>query len=263
MVQSDDLAGVRTVEDVVKYSTDGQMEAVLGTKVGDRVFSTDRDTLFPLQGALGYEITQSLFIGKHTLIVEGPSDIIYLQAASAELGLRNRVKLDPRWTMCPAGGVDKIAAFLSLFGGNKIHIAVLVDYAQGQKGKVESIRKSKLLQDGHIFMTIDFCDQSEADVEDLFGGQLYTELVNKSCGLSDTDSLSTASFISIAESSPRVVKKVEALLRLHRGVPEFDHYVPAFWLIKNPSWFSQIDAEREAALSRFENLFNKLNALLH
>jgi len=262
MVQSDDLAGVRTVDDVVKYGQDGQVEAVLGTKVGDQVLSTDRDTLFPLQGALGYEITQSLFVGKHTLIVEGPSDILYLQAASAELGRRNRTKLDPRWTMCPAGGVDKVAAFLSLFGGNKLHVAVLVDYAQGQKGKVESLRKSKLLQDGHVFTTTDFCIQPEADVEDLFGIQLYAEMVNKACGFAGNGALTAAAIQTAQESSPRVVKKVEALLRVRPTVPEFDHYVPAMWLMQNSSWFSQTDADRTAALDRFEDLFKKLNALL-
>ena len=137
MVPADDLSSARTVEDVVKYSPDGQVQEVLGTKVGDQVLSTDRDTLFPLQGALGYEISQSLFVGQHTLVVEGPSDILYLQAMSGELARLNRTKLDPRWTMCPAGGVDKVAAFLSLFGGNRLHVAVLVDYAAGQKGKVD------------------------------------------------------------------------------------------------------------------------------
>lgn len=262
MVQPDDLVNVRTVEDVVKYDPSGQVEQVLGTKVGDQVLSTDRDTLFPLQGALGYEITQSLFIGKHTLIVEGPSDILYLQAASAELGRRNRTKLDPRWTMCPAGGVDKVAAFLSLFGGNRLHVAVLVDYAQGQKGKVESLRKSKLLQDGHIFATTDFCNQTEADVEDLLGIQLYSELVNKTCGFASGDALTVAAIQAAQESSSRVVKRVEALFRLRPSVAEFDHYSPALWLVQNPAWFSQAGTESMAALDRFEALFKKLNALL-
>jgi len=44
---------------------------VRGTKVRDDTMATDRDTLFPLQGALGYEITQALFVGKHTLLVKG------------------------------------------------------------------------------------------------------------------------------------------------------------------------------------------------
>jgi hypothetical protein len=87
--------------------------------VGDDVLSTDRDTLFPLQGALGYEITQSLFVGEHTLLVEGPSEILNFQVMSAELAARKRTGLDRRWTVCPCNGIDKVQAFMSLFGGNK------------------------------------------------------------------------------------------------------------------------------------------------
>jgi hypothetical protein len=58
MVPAHNLMAVRTVEDVVIRNSKDQVE-VLGTKIGDEVLSTDRDTLFPLQAALGYEITQS------------------------------------------------------------------------------------------------------------------------------------------------------------------------------------------------------------
>ena len=262
MVPADDLASVRTVEDVVNYKPDGQVDAVLGTKVGDQVLSTDRDTLFPLQGALGYEITQSLFIGKNTLIVEGPSDVLYLQAASVELTRRGRKGLDPRWTICPAGGVDKVAAFLSLFGGNDLHVAILVDYAQGQKAKVESLRKSKLLASGHVFTTTDFCQQSEADVEDLFGSELYTDLVNMSLAYSGTNLITAVDVQAAQEPSPRVVKKVETLLRLRPVLQEFDHYRPAMWLIQNPTWFAQQEPLRNTALDRFDAFFDNLNALL-
>lgn len=128
MVPADDLASVRTVEDVVQQSRSRRPE-VLGTKVGDDILSTDPETLFPLQGALGYEITQSLFIGEHTLLVEGPSDILYLQAASTALNARGQTGLDSRWVICPSGGLDKVHAFVSLFAGNKLHVAVLADFA--------------------------------------------------------------------------------------------------------------------------------------
>ena len=35
---------------------------------------------------------------------------------------------------------------MTLFGGNKLHVAVLVDYAHGQKKKVEELRRSKLFR---------------------------------------------------------------------------------------------------------------------
>src|SRR4029077_3372121 len=99
----------RTVEDVVVYGQDGRPKEILGTKVGDDVLSTDKDTLFPLQGALGYEITQTLFVGKHTLLVEGPSDLLYLTAFSQALKKDGRTSLDPRWTISTVGGADKVA----------------------------------------------------------------------------------------------------------------------------------------------------------
>ena len=109
MVPADRLDRVRTVEDVVVQ--DRQRFVSIGTKVGGDVLSTDRDTLFPLQAALGYEITQSLFVGEHTLLVEGPSDILYLKAVSNELLARGRTSLNKRWVVCPSNGIDKVAAF--------------------------------------------------------------------------------------------------------------------------------------------------------
>jgi len=67
----------------------------------------DQDTLFPLQAHLGYEITQSLFVGKHCLLVEGPSDVVFLQAISQALRARGRTHLDERWTICPTGGLER------------------------------------------------------------------------------------------------------------------------------------------------------------
>ena len=54
-----------------------------GTKVLTNVFDATDDSLFPLQGALGYEIQQTLFIGPNSLVVEGPADMLYLRAVAA------------------------------------------------------------------------------------------------------------------------------------------------------------------------------------
>lgn len=156
MVPADNLLAARTVEDVVKRDPQGNVEAVLGTKVRDDVMSVDRETLFPLQGALGYEITQTLFIGKNSLLVEGPSDILYLKAYSSELARLKRISLDQAWTITPVGGVDKVSAFMSLLYGNKLNVAVLTDFARGQKKKVDDLRKSKLLSESRILTINDF-----------------------------------------------------------------------------------------------------------
>jgi energy-coupling factor transporter ATP-binding protein EcfA2 len=262
MVPADRLDWVRTVEDVVEQK--GAFKFIShGTKVGSDILSTDRDTLFPLQAALGYEITQSLFVGEHTLLVEGPSDILYLKAASNELAARGRPQLDRRWTVCPANGLDKVAAFLSLFGGNKLHVAVLLDYAKGQKAKVDQLKQSKLLQDGHVFTVVDFVSQDEGDIEDLLGPKLYVQIVNSSFALQPAQQLDVGNIIALAPETSRLVRKIDAAFKvLQADAPEFDHYTPASWLIENPKTLKNKSTEVTEALDRFEKIFARLNGLL-
>lgn len=79
MIDPENLLSARTVEDVVVRDKQTGAEHLLGTKVGEKVLSTDPDTISPLQSALDYELTQTLFIGRHTLLTEGPSDLLYLK----------------------------------------------------------------------------------------------------------------------------------------------------------------------------------------
>ena len=207
MVPSDQLQRVRIVEDKVDRKRTPPKS--IGTKVGQDVLKVEADTLFPLQGALGYEATQSLFVGEHTLLVEGPSDILYLQALSEALKSRDQIGLDTRWTICPSGGIDRIMPFVSLFAGKQLHIAVLSDVAQGAKGKVEKIRSSDILKAGHFYTVADFLDQTEADIEDIFDPQLYAEIVNCSYELPEAHRV-TAKKLDQDTSTTRQVKKVEA-----------------------------------------------------
>ncbi len=167
MIPAERLNNVRIVEDVVERPKGGR-PIVRGTKVSRDVLHVDRDTIFPLQGALGYEISQSLFVGKNTLLVEGPSDILYLQVASAALRKRGRHHLDTKWTCCPCGGIDKISPFVSLFGGNHLNIAVLCDLGVGDKTKVEKLRRSEILKVGRLFTAADFSGKPESDIEDFW-----------------------------------------------------------------------------------------------
>jgi predicted ATP-dependent endonuclease of OLD family len=262
MVPVEDLSSVRTVEDVVRYDPDGDIVSE-GTKVGEEVLSRDRDTVFPLQSALGYEITQSLFIGEHTLLVEGPSDLLYLKAFSNALKRLKRIGLDQRWTICPSGGIDKVPAFVSLFGGNRLHVAVLTDVAKGIKNKIENLRRTNILTDGHILTVAEFCGQKEADVEDMIGSDLYAEIVNRAFELPSPHQLSPGLVKANLESAERVLIGVEAIFRtMPPSLPEFDHYRPASWLASNEDILSKDGAGVDAALVRFEALFAALNNLL-
>ncbi len=263
MVPADDLASVRTVEDVVTERGPFDYESI-GTKVGDDVLSCDRDTLLPLQGALGYEITQSLSVGEHTLLVEAPSDILYLEAISAELAARKRTALNRRWTVCPCNGVDKVQAFMSLFAGSQPHVAVLVGLAAGQKGQAEKLRRSELLKAGHILNIADFCAKEDGNIEDMFAPDLYATILNGTYQLAGGQKLTGERLLQVKVGSDRIVKKAEEIMQglLAPHAPEFSHFAPASWLAQHPETLKGEGLAINVTLDRFENLFVALNSLL-
>lgn len=262
MVPAERLSDVRVVEDVIGKDDRGR-PIIHGTKVSADVLSVDKDTLFPLQGHLGYEITQSLFIGKNTLLVEGPSDILYLQAFSQALKNRKRVGLDPRWTICPSGGIDKIWSFASLFGGNKLNIAVLCDLGHGEKGKVERLKQSQILNAGQVWTVADFTGKGESDVEDLMHPDFYAALLNQAYALSDQLAIDAQKLSQAQPQTQRIVKQAETVFRIMPPAsPEFDHFTPAAWLLRHPECLENDTPGVLATLEASEKVIKTFNGLL-
>lgn len=261
MVQADKLTSARIVEDIV--DTQSARPKPIGTKVRDDVLNSDPDTIFPLQGALGYEITQTLFVGKHTLLVEGPSDILYLKALSSALIRRHRSGLDRRWSICPSGGIGNIRPFVSLFKGNNLNIAVFTDIAQGDKNRINALRTSQVLRVGAVLTADQFTGKSEADTEDLFEPELFAELLNQSYGLTGEDTLTAEKLLSADDKTSRLVKKAEAYFRLlPESIAMFDHYRPAEWLIEHPDFLDVVGNSRATTLGRMEKLAEAINQLI-
>lgn len=263
MVPMDRLGDVRIVEDVVHHDRKTGRPEIKGTKVRSDVLEVSDDTLFPLQGALGYEVTQSMFIGANTWLVEGPSDIIYLQVLSQALRKRGREGIDKRWTLCPSGGIDRIAPFVRLFGGNNINVAVLSDVATSDRKKIDAVKREQILKAGHFFTAADFVNRQEADVEDLLDPTLFVAILNGAYS-PPPEKVVTVEALEAAMQSDRIVKKAEALFKLMPAdVADFDHFTPARWLLANSA---VLDAETPAVndtLNRAEGVFREFNALLN
>lgn len=261
MVPAGDLASIRVVQDVIEMK--GHRRTPLGTKVRDDVLTQDPDTLFPLQAALGYELTQSLFIGQNTLLVEGPGDILYIHALNDALRRQKRQGLDARWTICPAGGIDKIRPFASLFSGNELNIAVLSDQAAGDKRKIEDLRKSQILKAGQFFTVAELLDRPEADIEDLFAPALFVEVLNATYSLPTKHSLTVKKLEDADKATTRLVKKAEAFFKLLPDtISMLDHFSPAAWLIRNSELLDAKTPEANETLDRAEFVFKTFNALL-
>lgn len=262
MVPADSLSSVRTVEDVVTRDERGRKQSQ-GTKVRSDVLTTDPQTNFPIFGAMGFEVTQTLVIGKNTLLVEGPSDILYLQAASAALKSRGRIHLSPDWAICPSGGIDKILPFVRLFYGNKLNIAVLTDFERGQKRKLDDILKSALLEHDRIILATDVANKEEADIEDFFEAKLFVELINETYQLKKDHKLTVEKLMDADKNTERLVKKAEAYFRLlPSDIPEFSHFEPSLHLLQHPQILEGSAEAVTKTLDRFELAFSRIAKFL-
>lgn len=254
MIDPENLLRVRMVED----REDGRK--VLGTKVTSDIFAVEKDTLLPIQTALGYDISQALFIGPYCLVVEGPADLLYLRWFASELRARKRVFLDPAWVISPIGGVTKIGSYVALIYPRTKLIAVLTDYESGGKSEIERLRKSDLLKKGHVITADSYVGQREADLEDMIGRDLMVALTNQAYALTGSSALPQAKSASAPE---RVAKEIDQHFKLvAKDSPMFDHMTPATFLAENGQRIKSTLPGLDEALDRFEKLFSELNSLL-
>jgi hypothetical protein len=262
LVPADDLASVRTVEDVVVRDDRGRKQSK-GTKVRSDVLTTDPQTNFPIFGAMGFEITQTLVIGKNTLLVEGPSDILYLQAASAALKAVKRPHLSAHWAICPSGGIDKVLPFVRLFYGNKLNVVVLTDFDRGQKRKLEDLHKAALLDNERVILATEIAGKDEADIEDFFDPRFFVDLINKTYQLPKAQQLNVKKLMEADETTERLVKKAEAYFRvLPPQAPEFSHFDPSMYLLQHPELLTGTDDPVVKTLERFEAAFERIGKFI-
>lgn len=250
---------VRIVQDLGIDAKEPLPKEQDGTKVLTNVFDATNDSLFPLQGALGYEIQQTLFIGPNSLVVEGPADMLYLQAVSAELEREGREGLSEKWIITPTGGSGKVPAFVALLAPQKgMNVATLLDIQNGDRAQIEDLYKRKLLTKKQVTTYGDFVGRNEADVEDMFERDFFVTLVNAEFAKQLKKPISAASLNS---KEPRTLRAIEAFLAnnpLKSGA--FGHYRPARYFAENAAtlWPKISDATK----NRFEAAFKHFNALL-
>ena len=248
---------VRIVQDLsIEPDSDNLSDEERGTKVIAEGLKVTQESLFPLQGALGYEIYQTLFIGPNNLIVEGVSDLRYIENMSALLKKRGKTGLSLDWTITPVGGFDKVSTFVALIGANtKLNIAVLIDYQKKDQQKIENLYKKKLLKKNHIFTYAGFVENNEADIEDMFAPEFYLKLVNGEFGTS----LDVA---DVSAGHPRILRCLEDYFK-NNPIPngaKFDHYRPAAYFCKNVNLLE--NDLTNAEFDRFQKVFDDLNKLL-
>lgn len=220
----------------------------LGVVVTPVDLSADRDTVLPVESALGYTISQHLFLGSgHHLAVEGSSDFVYLQRVSEFLIGGGQMGLDPRLAAIPVGGDSNMPAFVALLG-RRLKVSALIDGARtsAKVQRVLSAAKANGVRESAIVVCSDITGMpTNADIEDLFASVDYLRLYNWAFG-------TELKVSELATTDEPIVRKLEALSG------QYDHALPAHALTEHrEEFFGTVQAD---TLTHFKELFTKLNA---
>ena len=248
MINPSNFKNVRTVQDVDEK----------GTIISEDVLRNDRDTVFPLQAALGYELAQTLFIGPNCLLVEGPSDLIYLQILSEAVINKGFDGLDPSWVIVPVGGADKLSTFVSLLGSNKLNLVVLIDISSKDKQRIQNLQDNAMLGHNNLIQMSEITGIKNSDIEDIFEPTFYLKLVN---GAYTNELAKEISMESFSNENPRIVKRIEDYFNDYDiAGGHFNHYSPAVYFLKEQvNLGDELDV---STIERAKSLFEKINELL-
>ena len=248
MINLEHLRRVRTVRDVDDR----------GTVISNDVLNDDRETVFPVQVALGYQMAQTLLLAPHCLMVNAPSDLIYLQVLGEVAASRGLARLDPRWVVIPVGDTENLATFISLLGESYVSVAVLMDVTPTNRGRVEILNQRDLASGRNPIKWVEVTKVRDSDIEDLLDPDFYLKLVNASYA---GELLREVTLRSISESNPRIVRRTAAFFQ-DQGIAGgiFDPYRPAAHLLQN---HAALRGEiSDVALERVASLFQRINSLL-
>ncbi len=246
MVPTENLDAIRTVS----------IDQDAGTTVSNSPTGDSR-TLFPLQAALGFSLSQTLFIGPHNLVVEGVTDFWILSCVSEYLIGSGKSGLPSDLTLTPAGGAQKVPYMVALLTSERLRVIVLLDDEKNARSTRVDLVKDKLIRDESVvFVTEAFLaagKPSEADVEDLIDPAVYNTLVLESYR-SELDGKS----LTLNPNLPRIEKRYE--LAFSALGLEFHKTRPAR-LFLNKSAAQPTSVMTPATLENFERLFEQISKI--
>ncbi len=239
MVEPTKLERVRSVEDDDEH----------GTRVSSDLLTTSRETAFPVQAALAYELAQPLVEGD-VLLVPELADYIYLTIMSRHLAQLGRASLDERWTIVPIGRLQNVFAFMALMQV-EMNAVILIAGSRSGLERVSDSADRAILSNGQLLVA-DVVDIKRAELEDLFNVTFYIRLLQESgAGYLTVDQLPRGERILDRDS---IVTRVQTALG-----GDFDRYLPARHLLEHPELLAEAD---EHTLAPWERLIDQINGRL-
>lgn len=216
----------------------------------------DRDTLFPLQAALGYAIAQTLIMGKRTLVLEGITGYAIIEALDACLtALKDKDTLHKDTVRLPAGGTARLMPLASIMMASAApadgRMLVLVD-SDNEGKKAAKQLKDTFGNEAPVVPLESALGMAEATIEDLIPRDDYANAVKKVS--SRTFTLSPKEKLA-----PTNVKAIEWLYARKKwgDFAKADRTATALFLVRE--WSQDASQVPKATLDHARKLFRAIN----
>lgn len=234
-----------------------RVRVVYGKKDGtscitDDVWLGDRKALFPLQIALGYDYSQTLFYSRKQVVVEGLTDYNIFKTINNMLIKNNMPGLQSDITLTPVHGTSGMDPLISILIGNKIEVSVILDSDKSGKDAGDKIQKKLFGNAKRIVYIGDYADDNKfAEMEDLLPNDAYLNAVKIFYKLDsdiefDADDLKSK---NINDRIAKVFRKVK--------LPKFEKQGPLNILIDS-IYDGSVELHPDC-LKRFSDLFVAVN----
>lgn len=179
-----------------------------GTKVSADVWPRDKDTLFPLQAALGYSVCQTLFVARRQVLVEGLTDYMLLSILNERLKAGGKPALDHDIVLLPMGGTTNLAPLGSLLIGHDVEVAILLDSDKAGDSAIKKLRNVIADVDSRCIRISDAVDDDGVEeLEQMMPEAYYLDAVKRA--YPDV----TFTFRKDEQGIANVVDRVDAFLK--------------------------------------------------
>ncbi len=189
-----------------------------GSRVHKDWATADKDARFTLQAALGLSWSQSLFVGRFNLVVEGVTDYWFLTTISTLLKDSGELGLDEQLVVTPAGGASKVAYVGTILHGQELNVAVLLDSDKEGDDAFKQLVHSWILKERLVLRVGQILGAAgNRALEDLFDEAYYVAQTQSAYAKELTGKKLTLA----AKPGLSVVERVEEALKA-AGIPDFN-----------------------------------------
>jgi len=137
-------------------------------------------SIYAVHAALGLSVSDILLQGCKPVIVEGPSDQIYLNAIKQVLISKNKISPKEEIVFIPAGGVKGIAGVVSILSGKNGELPyVIVDSDQSGQSVISKLKSGLYNSNTERIIEVgEYTNIPNAEIEDLIPHKYLDRAIN-------------------------------------------------------------------------------------